>query len=171
MAERQVNMELSNDLKNLPASGDETKIVQEVYQFIVIRLGDENFGIDINYIDNILRMQQITRVPKVPAYLKGVINLRGEVIPVMSLRIKMGLSDDEIGRDTRIIILKIGEEGNVGILVDEVREVIKLTDSQIESTVGDNVSPESRRFVSAVGQNGEQLISILDLTTINLDDN
>lgn len=83
----------------------------------------------------------------------------------------MGLSDDEIGRDTRIIILKIGEEGNVGILVDEVREVIKLTESQIESTVGDNVSPESRRFVSAVGQNGEQLISILDLTTISLDDN
>ncbi len=171
MAERQVNMELSNDLKNLPVSGDETKIVQEIYQFIVIRLGDENFGIDINYIDNILRMQQITRVPKVPAYLKGVINLRGEVIPVMSLRIKMGLREDEIGRDTRIIILKTGEEGNVGILVDEVREVIKLTDSQIESTVGDNVSPESSKFVSAVGQSGDQLISILDLTTINLDDN
>ena len=114
-------MELSNDLKNLPASGDETKIIKEIFQYIVIKLGDENFGIDINYIDNILRMQQITRIPKVPAYLKGVINLRGEVIPVMSLRLKMGLDEDEIGRDTRIIILKTEAEGSVGVLVDEVK--------------------------------------------------
>ncbi|MBP8969737.1 MAG: chemotaxis protein CheW [Lachnospiraceae bacterium] len=164
-------MELSNDLKNLPASGDETKIIKEIYQYIVIKLGDENFGIDINYIDNILRMQQITRIPKVPAYLKGVINLRGEVIPVMSLRLKMGLDEDEIGRDTRIIILKTEAEGSVGVLVDEVKEVIKLSEDQIESTTGENVSPESRRFVSAVGQNGDQLISILDINTINLDEN
>lgn len=164
-------MELSNELKNLPASGDETKIIKEIFQYIVIKLGDENFGIDINYIDNILRMQQITRVPKVPAYLKGVINLRGEVIPVMSLRLKMGLEEDNIGRDTRIIILKIESEGSVGVLVDEVKEVIKLSEDQIESTTGENVAPESRRFVSAVGQNGDQLISILDINTINLDDN
>ena len=146
-------MELSNDLKNLPASGDETKIIKEIYQYIVIKLGDENFGIDINYIDNILRMQQITRIPKVPAYLKGVINLRGEVIPVMSLGLKTEV------------------EGSVGVLVDEVKEVIKLSEDQIESTTGENVSPESRRFVSAVGQNGDQLISILDINTINLDEN
>ena len=163
-------MELSNELKNLPASGDETKIIKEIFQYIVIKLGDENFGIDINYIDNILRMQQITRIPKVPAYLKGVINLRGEVIPVMSLRLKMGLEEDNIGRDTRIIILKIESEGSVGVLVDDVKEVIKLREDQIESTTGENVSPEARRFVSAVGQNGDQLISILDIASINLDD-
>ena len=164
-------MELSNDLRNLPANGDETKIIKEIFQYIVIKLGEENFGIDINYIDNILRMQQITRVPKVPAYLKGVINLRGEVIPVMSLRLKMGLEEDVINRDTRIIILKIESEGSVGVLVDEVREVIKLYEDQIESTTGEGVSPESRRFVSAVGQNGSELISILDIAAINLDEN
>ena len=163
-------MELSNDLKNLPASGDETKIVKEIFQYIVISLGDEDFGIDINYIDNILRMQQITRVPKVPAYLKGVINLRGEVIPVMSLRLKMGLTEDEIGRDTRIIILKVESEGSIGVLVDEVKEVIKLSEDQIESTTTEGGTPESRKFVSAVGKNGDQLISILDIGTINLDD-
>ena len=163
-------MELSNDIKNLPADGDETKIIKQVFQYIVISLGDENFGIDINYIDNILRMQQITRVPKVQNYLKGVINLRGEVIPVMSLRLKMGLDDDVIGRDSRIIILKLESEGSLGVLVDEVKEVIKLSEDQIESTTGENVSPEARRFVSAVGQNGDQLISILDIASINLDD-
>ena len=164
-------MELSNDVKNLlPDDGDETKIIKQVFQYIVISLGDENFGIDINFIDNILRMQQITRVPKVQNYLKGVINLRGEVIPVMSLRLKMGLEDDVIGRDSRIIILKLESEGSLGVLVDEVKEVIKLSEDQIESTTGENVSPEARRFVSAVGQSGDQLISILDIASINLDD-
>ncbi len=164
-------MELSNDLGNLPAGGDETKITKEIFQYIVIKLGEENFGIDINYIDNILRMQQITRVPKVPAYLKGVINLRGEVIPVMSLRLKMGLDEDVINRSTRIIILKIESEGSVGVIVDEVKEVIKLSEDQIESTTAEGAVPESRRFVSAVGKNGDELISILDIASISLDDN
>lgn len=164
-------MELSNDLRNLPAGGDETKITKEIFQYIVIKLGEENFGIDINYIDNILRMQQITRVPKVPAYLKGVINLRGDVIPVMSLRLKMGLAEDVINRNTRIIILKIESEGSVGVIVDEVKEVIKLSEDQIESTTAEGAVPESRRFVSAVGKNGDELISILDIASISLDDN
>lgn len=164
-------MELSNDLRNLPAGGDETKTTKEIFQYIVIKLGEENFGIDINYIDNILRMQQITRVPKVPAYLKGVINLRGEVIPVMSLRLKMGLEEDVIGRNTRIIILKIESEGSVGVLVDEVKEVIKLSEDQIESTTAEGAVPDSRRFVSAVGKNDSELISILDIASISLDDN
>ncbi|MBR3575172.1 MAG: chemotaxis protein CheW [Lachnospiraceae bacterium] len=164
-------MELSNDLRNLPAGGDETKITKEIFQYIVIKLGEENFGIDINYIDNILRMQQITRVPKVPAYLKGVINLRGDVIPVMSLRLKMGLDEDVINRNTRIIILKIESEGSVGVIVDEVKEVIKLSEDQIESTTAEGAVPESRRFVSAVGKNGDELISILDIASISLDDN
>jgi purine-binding chemotaxis protein CheW len=163
-------MELSNDLGNLPSAGSETKKTKETFQYIVIKLGSEDFGIDINYIDNILRMQQITRVPRVPAYLKGVINLRGDVIPVMSLRLKMGLPEDEIGRNTRIIILKIESEGSVGVIVDEVREVVTLTEDQLEPT-DEGKGPEAGRFVSAVGMNGDQLISILDIATINLDDN
>ena len=81
------------------------KVQEEVFQYIVICLGEEQYGIDIRYVDNIVRMQNITRVPKVPAYLKGVINLRGEVIPVVSIRLKMNLQEKEYGRTTRIIIL------------------------------------------------------------------
>ena len=142
----------------------------ELIQYIVIKLGDEQYGIDIKYIDNIVRMQQITRVPQVAHYLKGVINIRGVIVPVMSLRLKMGLSEDEIGRDTRIIILKVESEGSIGVLVDEVKEVIKLSEDQIESTTPEGGTPEARKFVSAVGKNGDQLISILDINTINLDD-
>ena len=73
-------------------------------QYIVIKLGSEQYGVNINYIDNIVRMQRITRVPKAQSYFKGVINLRGEIVPVMSLRLKFGLPADEITDKTRIRI-------------------------------------------------------------------
>ena len=65
-------------------------------QYIVVKIGSEQYGIDISYIDNIVRMQKITRVPKIQTYFKGVINLRGEIVPVMSVRKKMNLDDDVI---------------------------------------------------------------------------
>ena len=81
--------------------------VEEEKQYIVVNIGDEYFGIDIMNIDNIVRMQRITRVPKAENYFKGVINLRGEVLPVMSLRRKFGVEDDVITNASRIIIVKI----------------------------------------------------------------
>ena len=74
---------------------DEIALVNETTQYIKIRMEDETYGIDIKYIENIVRMQRITRVPKTPAYIKGVINLRGVVVPVISLRLKMGLEEVE----------------------------------------------------------------------------
>ena len=85
------------------------KVEDEIKQYIVVNFGNEHYGIDISYVDNIVRMQKITRVPKAQVYFKGVINLRGEVIPVMSIRLKMGLEADEFTNSSRIIILKIEE--------------------------------------------------------------
>ena len=81
----------------------------ETKQYIVVSIGNEQYGIDIGYVDNIVRMQKITRVPKAQPYFKGIINLRGEIVPVMSIRRKMGLEDDVITNASRIIILKIEE--------------------------------------------------------------
>ena len=75
-------------------------------QYIVVKLGDEKYGIDISYVDNIVRMQRMTRVPKSQPYFVGVINLRGEVVPIMSLRKRFGLEDDVYGGATRIIIIR-----------------------------------------------------------------
>lgn len=148
----------------------ESKEIMETFQYIVIRLGEEQYGIDIRYIDNIVRMQYITRVPKMPNYLKGVINLRGEVIPVISLRLKMGLAAGEITRVTRIIIIKTEQEGNTGVLVDEVREVVTLSENEIE-----RVSRESKdgkpNFINGVGKHNNELISLLDLSSIALEEN
>ncbi len=142
----------------------------ELVQYIVIRLGDEQFGIDIRFIDNIVRMQSITRVPKVAAYLKGVINLRGEVIPVMSIRMKMGLPEDEITKATRIIILKSETQGNFGIIVDAVKEVVTLDSEQIDKVAYD-MKEGSVNFLTGVGKHNGELISILDLNAITLEDN
>lgn len=148
----------------------ENKEMTETFQYIVIRLGEEQYGIDIRYIDNIVRMQYITRVPKMPNYLRGVINLRGEVIPVISLRLKMGLPEDEITRVTRIIIIKTETEGNTGVLVDEVKEVVTLSEDEIE-----RVSRESKdgktSFINGVGKHNNELISLLDLGSIALEEN
>lgn len=134
-------------------------------QYIVIQLGNEKYGIDIQYVDNIVRMQRITRVPKVAEYFKGVINLRGEVVPVMNIRIKMGLEEAQENKDTRIIILKLDGMEKIGVIVDEVREVVELSDSEVEKVAYDS-REEKQQFVSAVGKVGEDLISLLDLHTV-----
>ncbi len=146
----------------------ELKTVGETTQFIVIKLGDEQYGIDIKYIDNIVRMQHITRVPKVDAYLKGVINLRGEVIPVMSIRIKMGLEPDVETKSSRIIILKMEQQGTIGVIVDEVKEVVTLENDQIEKMAYDS-KDDKNSFLCGIGKCDGGLISLLDLNSVVLE--
>lgn len=146
---------------------DEIALVKETTQYIKIKMGDEMFGIDIKFIDNIVRMQHITRVPKVPAYIKGVINLRGEVIPVYNLRLKMGMQEVEETKKFRIIIIKM--DGNfVGLIVDEVREVITLQNDLMEKVYRDPNEP-TQNFLLGVGKDGDNLISLLDLNEVVAD--
>ena len=113
------------EMQNTQSSGDSK-------QYIVAKLGIESFGIDISYIDNIVRMQKITRIPQAQPYFKGVINLRGEVIPVMSLRLKFDLEEGEVTNATRIIIIKLESQGLIGLIVDEVKEVVTLSEDEME---------------------------------------
>lgn len=147
---------------------DEMKVYSEAAQYIKIEMGEETFGIDIRYVDNILRMQRITRVPNVANYMKGVINLRGEIVPIMNLRLKMGLEEIEETKATRIIIVKMEQVGKLGFIVDCVKEVISLQDDQIESVKSDN-KDETTHFVSAVGKVADSIISLLDLNTVVMD--
>ena len=134
-------------------------------QFIVVKIGSEQYGIDITYIDNIVRMQKITRVPKAQVYFKGIINLRGEVVPVMSLRLRMGLEADEFSHDTRIIIVKMEEHGSLGLIVDQVVEVVELGSGEIDTYNPDN-KDEKSVFIKGIGKYNGQLISLLELSAI-----
>lgn len=138
---------------------------KDIKQYIVARIGNEKYGVDIGYIDNIVRMQKITRVPKSQAYFKGIINLRGEIVPVMSIRTKMGLKDDVFTNATRIIILKIEEKGSLGIIVDEVCEVVTLTSEQIDP-VGNDAKNTKDTFINGIGKNGDSLISLFEINAI-----
>lgn len=138
---------------------------KETKQYIVVQIGSERYGIDIGYVDNIVRMQKITRVPKAQTYFKGIINLRGEIVPVMSIRTKMGLEDDVFTNSTRIIILKLEEKGALGMIVDEVREVVTLSVDEIDkSTIKSNNVKDN--FINGIGKNGEQLISLFEINAI-----
>ena len=143
-----------------------TSDVAGAIQYIVIRLGNELYGIDINYIDNMVRVPNMTRVPKVQPYILGVINLRGEVVPVMSIRLRMGLEATEVTKATRIIILKTEQYGTIGVIVDEVKEVVTLSPDMIEKATYSNANGN---FISGIGKynvgNG-YLISLLDLNAL-----
>ena len=136
---------------------------KETKQFIVVRIGGEKFGIDIGYVDNIIRLQKITRVPKAQVWFKGIINLRGEIVPVMSARIKMGLEDDVFTNASRIIILKLEEKGELGMIVDEVCEVVTLLVDEIETP---NVDAGKDLFINGIGKSGDELISLFELGAI-----
>jgi purine-binding chemotaxis protein CheW len=141
--------------------------VGELIQYIVIKIDDEEYGINIKFIDNIVRMQQITRVPKVDPYLKGVINIRGEIVPVMSVRMKMGLAEDEITNKSRIIILKTEGGDLVGIIVDQVNQVLTLGSNSIEKMRYDDKKQKTNAsFVSGVGHYDGGLVSILDIEAV-----
>lgn len=138
---------------------DENTVVNGAKQYIVVKLDNEQYGIDISFIDNIVRMQQITRVPKSQSFFDGVINLRGEIIPVMNLRLKFDLDAKEYSNATRIIIIKPDNNAKIGVLVDEVKEVVTLEEADVEK-----VEYDDQGFnLFGVGKYKDTLISLLNI--------
>lgn len=141
---------------------EENTVMTDTKQYIVVKLDNEQYGIDISMIDNIVRMQQITRVPMAQPYFSGVINLRGEIIPVLNLRLKFELDPKEYTNATRIIIIKPENNAKIGVLVDEVREVVTLEEDNIEKAVYD----EQGINLIGVGKYKDSLISLLNIQGI-----
>ena len=145
---------------------DNQQVLSDVKQFITINVNEEYYRIDISYINSIERMQKITRVPKAQSYFTGIINLRGEIVPVMSLRRKIGLEDDVFDKKTRIIIMKLEPKYSIGIIVENVLEVITLGKENIEKAVTED---DSSSYVYGIGKHEDKLISLLDVEKVILD--
>lgn len=143
---------------------DTNAVSSDSKQYIMLRFDSEQYGIDISYIDNIVRLQPITRVPHTQPYFLGIINLRGEIIPVMSMRKKFELPDKENTNASRILILKLEGNAKIGILVDEVREVVTLTDDDIEKVTSD--TSDTRAYLTGVGKYNDALISLLNISVL-----
>lgn len=144
---------------------EDNKIEVTTTQYIVVNIGIEQYGIDIKYVDNIVRMQKITRVPKAQRFYRGVINLRGEIVPIMSIRRKFELEEDVITDKTRIIILKPEQQEPVGIIVDQVKEVLSLDSDNIDKIHSDP-KDEKSKYINAVGKHNGNLISILNINGV-----
>ncbi|MCX7779292.1 MAG: chemotaxis protein CheW [Negativicutes bacterium] len=133
-------------------------------QLVVFKLGKEEYGISILQVQEIKRMTDITRVPHTPDYIKGVINLRGSVLPVVDLKKRLNMNAGEYNDNTRIIIVKI-EEIFIGMIVDAVSEVLTLPVNNIEpaQTV---VGGVSATYLYGVGKLDNRLIILLNLEAL-----
>jgi purine-binding chemotaxis protein CheW len=138
-------------------------------QFIVAYLNNSQYGIEIKYIDNIIVMQNITRVPKSQSYFKGVINLRGEIVPVMNLGSKLGLPETELTPQARIIIVRPEQQAApVGLIVNEVKEVVTFEPGDIEKMNYDGKDNKVNYSVG-IGKYGTELINLLNIPAIVLE--
>ncbi|OJW13059.1 MAG: chemotaxis protein CheW [Planctomycetales bacterium 71-10] len=149
---------MSQDARSTPtaARGD-----NPVLQFVGFRLGDEDYAIAITKIQEIILMKPITRLPQAPDYIEGLINLRGAVIPVVSLRKRFGLPARELDDETRTIVVNVHEK-TVGCVVDAVTQVMRINRDQIQpSPLGSAAG--SCRYVSGLAQLDERLLIMLDV--------
>lgn len=144
----------------------------ESRQYVTFCLGAELFGVEVTRAREILSMVTVTKVPQTPDYLLGVINLRGQVVPVIDLRVKLGLPATEATRESCIIVMEVQVDGDiltVGGLVDAVFEVLELHDNQIEPPprMGMKLKTE---FIHGMGKVEEQFIILLNIDQVFSDE-
>lgn len=136
-------------------------------QLVTFHIGDEEFAIDILNIQGINRMVEITKVPNSPDFVKGIINLRGQVIPIIDLRIRMGLPQKVYDKDTRFIVVEIINK-TIGFIVDNVNEVLRIN-SNITEPPPELVKNVRSEFITAVGKLEDRLLILLDIEKILTD--
>lgn len=136
----------------------------ELLQLVTFSIGDEEFGVDILKVQEIIRTMEITKVPRAPAFVEGVINLRGKVIPIIDLRKRFGLQARNHDKNTRIIVIEINNM-IVGFVVDSVSEVLRIPASTVEPPPPVVAGLESE-YISGVGKLEDRLLILLDLNRL-----
>lgn len=160
-------VENTNDLEQQPLSESEDN--QLVFNeenniddmYLTFGLAAEEYGIGIGFVTEIVGMQRIMEVPDVPPFIKGVINLRGKVIPVMDVRCRFGIQEKPYNERTVIIVLDIGGVP-IGLVVDNVSEVLEITDSQIDRPPQFGVNREGEGVIRGLGKQGSKVAILLD---------
>ncbi len=136
----------------------------EVVQVVSFELGNEEYGVDISQVQEIIRMVEITHVPRAPHFMEGVINLRGQLIPIIDLRTRFGMQRTDKTKSTRIVVTEIGSK-RVGIVVDSVSEVLNIPLEQVENAP-DMIAGVGTEYIQGVGKVNDRLIILLDLTMV-----
>lgn len=138
-------------------------------QLVVFELANEHYGVDIAAVESIIKMQPITAVPQAPAFVEGITNLRGNVLPVMDLRKRFGLSHKyqgtEAGRDEKRIVVVSMDGMKIGMIVDAVSEVLRVQEEVIEPPPP-MITTINSAFITGIAKVGERLIILLDLAKV-----
>jgi purine-binding chemotaxis protein CheW len=138
--------------------------MSETVQVVSFKLGSEEYGVDIAQVQEINRMVAVTHVPRAPQFMEGVINLRGQLIPIIDLRARFGMPRTEHTKNTRIVVTEVGAK-RVGMVVDSVSEVLRLATDQIEDAP-EMITGVETEYIRGVGKIEDRLIILLDLAKI-----
>jgi purine-binding chemotaxis protein CheW len=141
-----------------------TRLFGKTVQVVSFALGSEEYGVEIAQVQEINRMVKITRVPRAPQFMEGIINLRGQLIPIIDLRTRFGMERVERSKHTRIVVTDIGTK-RLGMVVDSVSEVLRIPVEQIEPAP-DLVASADTEYIRGVGKMDDRLIIMLDLARV-----
>lgn len=142
--------------------------ITETVQYLTFKLADEVFALDVAKVREILEITNITKVPQTPDFMRGVINLRGSVVPVIDMRLKFGMSETEQTVNTCIIVVEITMDGDttvLGALADSVQEVVEMEPENIEAAphIGTNLNTD---FIRGMGKVDGRFVMILDIDKV-----
>jgi len=142
--------------------------ITDIRQYLTFQLGNEVFGIDVFNVREILEFTSVTKVPKTPDFMRGVINLRGSVVPVLDMRLKFGLTETQRTVNTCVVVVEVSFDGEnivMGALVDSVQEVFEMDSSLIEPAprIGTRLKTE---FIKGMGKKDDSFIIILDIAKV-----
>jgi purine-binding chemotaxis protein CheW len=142
----------------------DTNSAMNEIQLVVFDLASEHYGVDISDVREIMRMQNITKVPGAMSYVEGVINLRGKVLPVLDLRKRLGLKVADQSEESRIVVVDIAD-GEVGVIVDAVTEVLRVSNAAIDPP-SSMVSQGNSDYLRGIAKLTDRLIILLDLNKL-----
>jgi purine-binding chemotaxis protein CheW len=153
-------------MSNLPAvTGEASKTSNEIIQLASFELEGEEYGIDVLGVREIIRMPGITKMPNTPDYVDGIINLRGTVVPIISLRRRFGLLERDQDRSSRILVMEIGDN-LTGFVVDAVAEVIRVSSAEIQPPPSIVQGNAAQDCITGVINHAERLLIVLDLNRL-----
>jgi purine-binding chemotaxis protein CheW len=149
-------------------TGGTAAAMERTEKYLTFRLADEEYGIGILGVQEIVSWMDITRIPRTPEFIRGVINLRGRVIPVLDLRARFGLPPQAQTPQTCIVVLQVRRDGGritVGAIVDEVTEVLDLAPSQIDPVPEMGLAVDTA-FLAGIGKSGQRVIILLEVARL-----
>ena len=137
----------------------------QLLQLVCFNLADEEYGVDINFVQEVIRVQKITPVPQMPTSVLGVINIRGNIVTVFDLRKQFGLPERPFGEATKILVMRINKT-TLGIIVDQILDNLKLESAQIDPAPEVHLRID-KECITGLGQTGDRMIIIVNLAAID----